>query len=290
MAEELSSAIEQITSSIVQVISALEQIEKAAALANEDARKNTEVANQCQEHVARAAELLDTAFSGLGEVSEAITQVSDQIAKLATTVQESVQEGDAVTDAVTQVEKELRRITKILRGIENTIIQTTMLAVSGSVEAARAGEFGKGFAVVSSDIRNLAQDAGANLEKIDDILTNLDEEVDRIARDWSNGLGRLSVNADNLGSMATHLQSIEKELEEVVNMVENLKRANEENAAALNQAQQGSEQIKLAADQAERNVAESKTAAQLIRNTLEEMGQHVEELAVLADELQSSAL
>ena len=34
-----------------------------------------------------------------------------------------------------------------------------MLAISGSIEAARAGDFGKGFAVVSADIRNLAKDS-----------------------------------------------------------------------------------------------------------------------------------
>jgi methyl-accepting chemotaxis protein len=73
-----------------------------------------------------------------------------------------------------EVQKALKSVSKILRTIENTIIQTTMLAVSGNIEAARAGEFGKGFAVVSSDIRNLAQEAGSNLEKINDILDTLD--------------------------------------------------------------------------------------------------------------------
>ena len=45
-----------------------------------------------------------------------------------------------------------------------------MLAVNGSVEAARAGEFGKGFAVVSTDIRNLARDCAENADRIKDTV------------------------------------------------------------------------------------------------------------------------
>ena len=48
-----------------------------------------------------------------------------------------------------------RSVEKIVEGIGMVSIQTNMLAVSGSVEAARAGDLGKGFAVVSKDIRNL---------------------------------------------------------------------------------------------------------------------------------------
>ena len=55
-----------------------------------------------------------------------------------------------------------RSVDKIVDGIGMVSIQTNMLAVSGSVEAARAGDFGKGFAVVSKDIRSLARDSGEN--------------------------------------------------------------------------------------------------------------------------------
>ncbi len=287
MAEELSSAVEEITSSMGEVIVALEQIEKAAALANEDALKNSEVADKCIDYVNQSGGLLQTAFEALGEISQTTEEMIDNLRGISEAVSGSVKNGGRVTAQIDAVDKDLRRIAKILRAIENIIIQTTMLAVSGSVEAARAGEFGKGFAVVSSDIRNLAQEAGTNIEKIDDIIASLEEEMTRISRAWQNGLGKLSVNADTLESMVAHLETVGREIEEVVSVVEGLKRANEENAAALNQARQGSEQIKVAAVQAQTNVSESRSAAQLIRDTLEEMGEQVEELAVLADQLQS---
>ena len=58
------------------------------------------------------------------------------------------------------LEQMVRRIGKIVDGINTVSIQTNMLAISGSVEAARSGDAGRGFALVSADIRNLAQGFG----------------------------------------------------------------------------------------------------------------------------------
>ena len=63
-----------------------------------------------------------------------------------------------------------RSVDKIVDGIGMVSIQTNMLAVNGSVEAARAGDFGKGFAVVSKDIRSLARDSGENAGRIKDTV------------------------------------------------------------------------------------------------------------------------
>jgi len=77
-----------------------------------------------------------------------------------------------------------------------------------------------------------------------------------------------------------------KNMEDVVTTLASMQKANAENIEALNQALQGSEQIQAAASQAESNAGESKTAAGLIENTVSDMGNLIEELAVLADELQ----
>jgi methyl-accepting chemotaxis protein len=58
-----------------------------------------------------------------------------------------------------------------------------MLAVSGSVEAARAGDFGKGFAVVSKDIRSLARDSGENAGRIKDTVRAIQDQIAAVRRD-----------------------------------------------------------------------------------------------------------
>ena len=76
-----------------------------------------------------------------------------------------------------------RSVDKIVDGIGMVSIQTNMLAVNGSVEAARAGDFGKGFAVVSKDIRSLARDSGENAGRIKDTVRAIQDQIAAVRRD-----------------------------------------------------------------------------------------------------------
>ena len=58
-----------------------------------------------------------------------------------------------------------------------------MLAVSGSVEAARAGSSGRGFAVVSSDIRNLAREASESVETVKETVRGIIDQIASVRRD-----------------------------------------------------------------------------------------------------------
>ncbi|HBS46670.1 MAG TPA: hypothetical protein DEA91_23385 [Paenibacillus sp.] len=69
-----------------------------------------------------------------------------------------------VTDIVTstaglmkQMNKENQKIESIVSSIVGIAEQTNLLSLNASIEAAHAGEHGKGFAVVSNEIRKLAQ-------------------------------------------------------------------------------------------------------------------------------------
>ena len=67
-------------------------------------------------------------------------------------------------------ERSAARSRRSSNAIALVVVQTSMLAVSGAVEAARAGESGRGFAVVSNDIRSLAREASENVERAKDTV------------------------------------------------------------------------------------------------------------------------
>lgn len=63
-------------------------------------------------------------------------------------------------------------ITKVNRILENIASQTNMLALNASVEASRAGEFGKGLAVVASEVRELAALSTESAKHASEVISN----------------------------------------------------------------------------------------------------------------------
>jgi len=210
----------------------------------------------------------------------------DDLKTIAELTEQSISEGEVTTKEMSSVVKDAKTINKILAKISNVVSQTTTLAVSGNIEAARAGEFGKGFAVVSSDIRNLALDAGANIEKIVDTMEILDEEVVNILRDWAAASENQQNDLREVIEVSKQLVVMLENGQQALSALETLNRLSEENLSALEQARGGSEQVISATEQARSNANESKGAAELIQNTTQRMSELVEELAVAADELQ----
>ncbi len=286
IAEELTSAIEAIVTSIDQIVGALDQIESASDLAENDATKNGEVAGTCVKYVEESKEMLTDTQKDITEINSDLVQAITNLSGIRQHIEQSLEKGVFTTSEMLSVEKYAKSINKTLTKIANVVSQTTTLAVSGNIEAARAGEYGKGFAVVSGDVRNLALDAGANIETIVDTMDILDEEVTNIIRDWGNAVSEQNREKTNLTLATKEVENVGDSLKEVLDKLTELAELNGQNLIALSQARTGSEQIISASIQAKSNANESKMAAELIQSTVTRMNELVEELAVAADELQ----
>jgi methyl-accepting chemotaxis protein len=140
------------------------------------------------DEAADAAESISASFNKVAEEGRLIADISQQVSKMN---EESGQIVKRAIDKMQLIEKvtgdskaivtrlgersnEIGRIVEVISGISG---QTNMLALNAAIESARAGEQGKGFAVVSSEIRSLAEQSEKAAKDIAILIRSIIEDT-----------------------------------------------------------------------------------------------------------------
>ena len=118
---------------------------------------------------------LSTVASGAEEMGASIREIAANASEASRVVAEAVQVATSATDTVTELGESSTQISDVIKLITAIAEQTNLLALNATIEAARAGEAGKGFAVVASEVKDLAQETARATEDIG-------KQVERIQR------------------------------------------------------------------------------------------------------------
>lgn len=116
-----------------------------------------------------------------GSISGAVAEAQDKVEELKST---SVQVERSYSDreqTFEQLQSAVDGIQRCMKKIISIAEQTNILAINASIEAARAGQSGKGFSVVASNVKELA-----------DEIKGLAEEVDTGIHEVERGTGKLN--------------------------------------------------------------------------------------------------
>jgi methyl-accepting chemotaxis protein len=98
-----------------------------------------------------------------------------------------------VNDASTKSIDSIQQINAKISIINDIAFQTNLLALNAAVEAARAGEYGKGFSVVASEVKKLAERSRAAADEINVIS----QQSMLVSREASDLLTRLIPDINN---------------------------------------------------------------------------------------------
>ncbi|MCK2003480.1 methyl-accepting chemotaxis protein [[Brevibacterium] frigoritolerans] len=80
-----------------------------------------------------------------------------------------------VDEKIVLLNQSFLSITEFVKLVQGMADQTNLLSLNSAIEAARAGEHGNGFAVVSNEVRKLAEQTKKSIAEIDAIVQSSNE-------------------------------------------------------------------------------------------------------------------
>ncbi|GAL13209.1 methyl-accepting chemotaxis sensory transducer [Vibrio astriarenae] len=198
------------------------------------------------------------------EAVESAEQEYEQAARGMETVRSIVEES---ASSVNQVNSDMDKVSGIIDIITDITAQTNLLALNAAIEAARAGEHGRGFSVVASEVRTLADRTSEAANHIGSIMKELNAKSRQAVISMEQGVENVS-NGNLMVNSGERSEQMHAAVSDLFHTISKLDQNSAQNGETADKAQRSVQDLQGSTQQLERRVT-------LMSNALERLEQLV---------------
>ncbi len=252
MSSELTSLVGQAQRTAIQVTTSVNEI---AATARDLVRTIHEVSSAAEQ---------TAGLAGTGQVG---------LSRMEGTMQHVMDAAGSVNAKLATLNERAGNINQVVTTIAKVADQTNLLSLNAAIEAEKAGEYGRGFSVVATEIRRLADQTAVATYDIEQMVREIQSAVsagvmgmDKFSEEVRRGMSDVTQVGDQLSQIIAQVQSLAPR----VQMVSEGMQAQAGGAEQINQA-----------------LMQLSEAAQQTVDSLRQSSQAIDELTLVANDLRS---
>jgi methyl-accepting chemotaxis protein WspA len=229
MSDDLTNLVGRVQRSAMQVASSVTEI---AATAKEHQATSTETASATSEigatskEIAATSKLLLKTINDVTEVAEQTTHLAGTgqsgLARMETTMRQVMEAGGAVNAKLAILNEKASNINQVVTTITKVADQTNLLSLNAAIEAEKAGEHGRGFVVVATEIRRLADQTAVASYDIEQLVKEMQSAVsagvmgmDKFSEEVRRGVQEVGQVSEQLAQIIGQVQTLTPQFETV---------------------------------------------------------------------------
>jgi methyl-accepting chemotaxis protein WspA len=205
----------QVTTSATEIAASAKQQE---ATGIEQAQTSVEILSTTKEISSNTTQLLRTmeeATAVADYTTTATAEAQGNLKRMDLTMQHMVSATDSINAKLAALSEKASNINSVLITITKVADQTNILSLNAAIEAEKAGDAGRGFSVVATEIRRLADQTSVSTWDIDQMLKEMQSAVsasvmgmDKFSEEIRRSVGEVRQVAEQLSSVMDQVQKL----------------------------------------------------------------------------------